>query len=190
MARKKGQGSIYQRVKGGTYYLQYTINGRKKRVSLKVTHLKDKNINGKIVRGAESKARDILDSIQAARTKQDVVNFVAEQKSIIKKSKIDFQDVMAVIAENYAYTPVQFSNGIENDRIINLAGENEGSCKIFAFGQLHELTEHETLACFGQYYRHDVLQHPHATDHLNIRTFMRHGWDGIQFEYPALSPKT
>lgn len=104
--------------------------------------------------------------------------------------KIDFQDVMTVIAENYDYTPVQFSNGIENDRIINLAGENEGSCKIFAFGQLHELTEHETLACFGQYYWHDVLQHPHATDHLNIRTFMRHGWDGIQFKHPALSPKT
>ena len=104
--------------------------------------------------------------------------------------KIDFQEVMTVIAENYDYTPVQFSNGIEDDRIINYAGENEGSCKIFAFGQLHGLTEHETLGCFGQYYRHDVLLHPHATDHLNIRTFMRHGWSGIQFESPALSPKT
>lgn len=105
-------------------------------------------------------------------------------------ASVEFQSVMTTIAENYDYTPAQFSNGIEDDRIINDAGENEGSCKIFAFGQLHGLTEHEILACFGQYYRHDVLLHPHATDHLNIRTFMRHGWDGIQFESPALSPKT
>ncbi|NNF96141.1 MAG: hypothetical protein HKM94_04340 [Halobacteria archaeon] len=49
--------------------------------------------------------------------------------------------------------------------------------------------ELETLACFGKYYREDVLQHPQGTDHLNIRTFMRHGWSGIQFEYPALTPR-
>jgi len=104
--------------------------------------------------------------------------------------EIEFQDVMTVIAENYDYTPTQFSNGLANELIINHAGENEGSCKIFAFGLLHGLTEHETLACFGQYYRQDVLQHPQATDHLNIRTFMRHGWSGIKFENPALTPKT
>jgi hypothetical protein len=104
--------------------------------------------------------------------------------------KIDFQEVMTVIAENYDYTPVQFSNGIEDDRIINSAGENEGSCKIFAFGQLQGLTENETLACFGKHYREDVLQHPAGTDHLNIRTFIRHGWGGIHFENPALTPKT
>ena len=61
---------------------------------------------------------------------------------------IDFQAVMTAIAENYDYTPAQFSNGLEHDRIFNHAGENEGSCKIFAFAQLHGLTEHETLACF------------------------------------------
>jgi integrase len=101
MARRKGQGSIYQRVKGGTYYLQFTIGGKKKRVSLKVAHLKDKNLNGKIISGAESKARDILDSIQTARTKQDVVNFIAEQRSIIKKSKIHFRDIWVEFEKRY-----------------------------------------------------------------------------------------
>jgi len=66
MARRKGQGSIYQRVKGGVYYLQYTLGGKKKRVSLKVAHFKDKVLSGKTISGAESKARDILDSIQIA----------------------------------------------------------------------------------------------------------------------------
>ena len=103
--------------------------------------------------------------------------------------EIDFQAVITTIAENYDYTPTQFSNGLEHDRIINHAGENEGSCKIFAFAQLHGLSEHETLACFGRYYRQDVLQHPQATDHLNIRTFMRHGWSGIQFGNPPLALK-
>jgi integrase len=101
MARRKGQGSIYQKVKGGVYYLQYKLSGKKKRVSLKVTHLKDKNINGQIISGAESKARDILDSIQTARTKQDVVNFVAEQRSIIKKSKVNFEDIWTEFKKRY-----------------------------------------------------------------------------------------
>ena len=102
---------------------------------------------------------------------------------------IEFQDVMTTIAEHYDYTPVQFSNGTEDDLLINHARENEGSCKIFAFAKLHDLSEKETLACFGKYYRQDVLQHPEGKDHLNIRTFMKHGWHGIQFEAPPLSLK-
>lgn len=104
--------------------------------------------------------------------------------------KIEFQDVMVTIAEHYNYTPVQFSNGTGDDLLINHAGENEGSCKIFAFAKLHGLSEKETLACFGKYYREDVLQHPQGLNHLNIRTFMRHGWPGIQFDNPALHLKS
>ena len=107
-----------------------------------------------------------------------------------KPESIEFQDAMTTIAEHYDYTPVQFSNGIKDDLIINHAGENEGSCKIFAFAQRLGLTEDETLACFGKYYREDVVQHPQGTDHLNIRTFMRHGWAGIHFDNQALVPKT
>ena len=102
---------------------------------------------------------------------------------------VEFQDVMAVIAAQYDYTPTRFSNGLGDDRIVNAAGENEGSCKIFALGQLHGLTEQQTLACFGSFYRDDVLLHPQAVNHTNIRHFMRHGWAGIYFEGEALRPK-
>ena len=101
---------------------------------------------------------------------------------------IDFQHVIDTINANYDFQSTQFHNGIGADRITNAAGANEGSCRIFAFAQLHGLNEAETLACFGQFYR-DVTATPRGTDHANIRTFMRHGWAGIRFDGKALSPK-
>lgn len=98
---------------------------------------------------------------------------------------IEFDEVIAVITDNYHYTPAAFNNG----DITNMAGSNEGSCKIFAFAELNDLTEAQTLACFGRYYREDVLQHPEGSDHANIRNFMQHGWKGIHFVNPALSVK-
>lgn len=47
---------------------------------------------------------------------------------------IDFQEVIAMVADNYQYRPAEFSNGEGEDRVINEAGSNEDSCKIFAFG--------------------------------------------------------
>lgn len=102
---------------------------------------------------------------------------------------IEFNKVVDCIAANYDYTPTRFSNGVGEDAAINEAGTNEGSCKIFAFAMLNGLSEAETLACFGKYYREDVLQHPEATDHANIRNFMRHGWNGIHFDRPALTAR-
>ena len=99
---------------------------------------------------------------------------------------IEFNDVIDCIAEHYNYTSTQFRNGSGDEIAVNEAGTNEGSCKIFAFAQLNHLNEAETLACFGQYYREDVLQHPEAKDHANIRNFIRHGWAGIQFDGDAL----
>ncbi|WOH39236.1 HopJ type III effector protein [Thalassotalea fonticola] len=95
---------------------------------------------------------------------------------------IEFNDVISVINEHYIYTPVTFSNG----ELINDAGTNEGSCKIFAFALLHNLTEQQTLACFGKFYREDVLLHPNSDDHGNIRTFIKLGWQGISFTADAL----
>src|SRR3546814_18418029 len=43
------------------------------------------------------------------------------------------------------------------------------------------LSEAETLACFGCFYREDVLKNPDGTDHQNIRNFMRCGWGGVAF---------
>lgn len=99
---------------------------------------------------------------------------------------VEFQDVIDCIEENFDYIPTHFSNGHGHDIVMNQAGSNEGSCKIFAFATTEGLSEAETLACFGKYYREDVLQNPEASDHANIRTFMRHGWEGIRFEQSAL----
>lgn len=95
---------------------------------------------------------------------------------------VQFNDVMSVIEQNYSYLPQTFSNGLGDEKVQNAAGSNEGSCKIFAFAQLQSLAKQQTLACFGDFYRKDVLEHPDASDHANIRTFIRDGWAGIQFE--------
>ena len=98
---------------------------------------------------------------------------------------IAFQDVMAVISNHYDYTPSAFTNG----DVTNAAETNEGSCKIFAFAQLNKLDKKSTLALFGEFYRNDVLLHPEGTDHANIRNFMRHGWDGVNFAQQAITEK-
>ncbi len=108
----------------------------------------------------------------------------------IKQNKtVQFDETMAVIAENYDYQPADFTNGIGEKQLHNEAGTNEGSCKIFAFGLLNQLTVDQTLHLFGDYYRKDVLQDPEGTGHQNIRNFMKFGWDGISFSKPVLTPK-
>ncbi|NNG14715.1 MAG: HopJ type III effector protein [Gammaproteobacteria bacterium] len=102
---------------------------------------------------------------------------------------VEFNEVIDCIAANYDYSPTRFNNGSSDDAMINEAGTNEGSCKIFAFAKLNSLNEAETLACFGRYYREDVLRNPEGTDHANIRTFMRHGPEGIRFDSPALTAR-
>ena len=102
---------------------------------------------------------------------------------------IDFDVVIATIDSNYDYTPTRFRNGMAENAVTNEAGSNEGSCKIFAFGLLNKLDKKQTLACFGRFYRVDVLQHPDNEDHSNIRRFMQHGRDGIAFDTVALALK-
>ena len=96
---------------------------------------------------------------------------------------IEFNDTMAVIESLYEFTPTRFMNG----ELINEAGENSGSCKLFTFAKLQNLTEAQTLACFGTYYRDDVLKNPNNDDHQNIRTFMQTGLSGIKFDGDALT---
>ena len=102
---------------------------------------------------------------------------------------VSFEQVIATIEELYDYHPTRFTNGKGKDIVINEAGENEGSCKIFAFADRLELNEAQTLALFGKYYREDVLGNLTGTDHANIRTFMRYGWPGIEFDGEALRDK-
>ena len=110
------------------------------------------------------------------------------EKTSTDPESVEFSDVINLIDDTYHYTPTRFHNGIGSKAVINEAGTNEGSCKIFAFGKLNNLSEKQTLACFGQYYREDVLGHPENDDHANIRNFMMHGWEGIEFEGEALTP--
>ena len=98
---------------------------------------------------------------------------------------VAFTDTMAVIDSAYTFTPAAFTNG----SLRNEAGQNSGSCKLFAFAQLNQLSEQQTLACFGAYYRDDVLKHPDASDHQNIRNFMQTGWAGVKFEAMPLVKK-
>lgn len=98
---------------------------------------------------------------------------------------IEFADTLAVIEAHYHYQPVVFTVGEQH----NPAGENEGSCKIFAFAQLLGLSEAQTLALFGEHYRKDVLENPDGSNHANIRNFVRYGWSGVEFNEPPLVPK-
>ena len=108
------------------------------------------------------------------------------QKLKDNPEKIEFDDTMGIIDSMYVFTPTSFKNGdLENE-----ASQNSGSCKIFSFASLHSLTPEQTLACFGGYYRDDVLKHPESNDHQNIRNFMESGLSGIEFDSEPLKTKT
>jgi hypothetical protein len=120
-----------------------------------------------------------------------VANFANNAENLLTQlkqsaSEVSFDQVIQVISENYSYTPSDFTNG----ELLNEAGTNEGSCKIFYYGKLNGLTEAQTLACFGRYYRDDVLQNPTGSDHGNIRNFIKTGWQGIEFKSEALTVLT
>ena len=107
------------------------------------------------------------------------------QKLAATPEAVAFADTIAVIDENYDFQETAFSNGGTE----NQAGQNNGSCKIFAFGKFNGLSEQQTLHCFGDYYRVDVLENPEGDDHQNIRNFIKHGWQGVNFAGDALAPK-
>ncbi|MBC7556842.1 MAG: HopJ type III effector protein [Chryseobacterium sp.] len=100
--------------------------------------------------------------------------------------KIDFKEVIAFIDENYDFTPTKFKNG----NTVNATNENNGSCKVFSFAKLQNLSKGDTLSLFGAFYREDVLKNPDGNDHQNIRNFMEFGWDGIFFDNEVLKTKS
>lgn len=110
-------------------------------------------------------------------------------KKVTNNVPVSFDETIAVITENYRYQTTEFCNGLNEQLLVNQAGTNEGSCKIFAFAQLNRLNQQQTLNLFGDYYRLDVLNDPNGTSHRNIRNFMQYGWDGIRFDGVALTAK-
>lgn len=99
--------------------------------------------------------------------------------------KVEFEDTMNTVEANFDFTPTAFHNG----ELYNSAEQNQGSCKLLALAQQLQLSQEQTLACFGRYYREDVLQNPTGTDHQNIRNFINSGWDEVRFEGAPLKSK-
>lgn len=113
----------------------------------------------------------------------ELKNFFQQLKA--SPDSVTFDTTITLIDALYQFTPTAFRNG----SLSNEAGKNNGSCKIFSFAKLHNLSQQETLHCFGAYYRDDVLKHPDGMDHQNIRNFIKTGWAGIGFEGAALSSR-
>lgn len=103
----------------------------------------------------------------------------------LKNQTNSFQHTMDFIEANFEFTPVAFTVGEQANEL----GSNQGSAKIFSLGKALALTESEVLQCFGDFYRKDVLEHPDANDHQNIRNFIKHGWSGVEIDASALTPK-
>ncbi|WP_298766953.1 HopJ type III effector protein [uncultured Polaribacter sp.] len=112
-------------------------------------------------------------------TLQDFKNKIQENPTTIA-----FAETMQIIEDNYNFTPTTFTNG----EIRNNSGENSGSCKVFAFAKLEQLSKEETLFCFGEHYQ-NVLEDKNGTSHQNIRNFMQFGFEGLSFEGKALELK-
>ena len=104
--------------------------------------------------------------------------------SDLKENKIQFSEVIAFIETYYQHQPTAFKNG----EAYNEASQNQGSAKVFSFAKLNNLNKEETLSLFAEHYQ-AVLSNLEGTDHQNIRQFMIHGWDGIEFEGEALKLK-
>ena len=98
---------------------------------------------------------------------------------------VEFNDVIALIDNTFSFTPTAFTNGVAE----NQANQNNGSCKLLALGQYLTLSDEQTLALFGRYYREDVLNNPYGNDHANIRNFMQTGSAGVKFEVFPLDAK-
>jgi hypothetical protein len=102
----------------------------------------------------------------------------------LKTGSINFKTVIEFIESHYNHQPTAFKNG----DTFNDPNQNQGSAKVFSFAKLNNLSETDTLYLFAEHYQ-AVLASPEATDHQNIRQFMKHGWDGIAFEGEALRLK-
>uniref|UniRef100_A0A7S0MVS7 HopJ type III effector protein n=1 Tax=Pyramimonas obovata TaxID=1411642 RepID=A0A7S0MVS7_9CHLO len=100
---------------------------------------------------------------------------------------VRFEEVMELMNECYIFEPTEYISGKGQPyEVVNPAGTNSGSCKVFAFGKLHNLSEEQTMKMFCEHYQ-GVLEDPDGDAHANIRSFMKNGWEGITF---AAAPLT
>lgn len=112
---------------------------------------------------------------------QEQTTLLVEQ---LKNSTVSFKEVIEFIETHYEHQPTAFKNG----DTFNEANQNQGSAKVFSFAQIYNLSQENTLYLFAEHYQ-SVLNTPEGSDHQNIRQFMQHGWEGIQFQGQALISK-
>jgi hypothetical protein len=94
----------------------------------------------------------------------------------LKNHTITFKEVLEFIETDITHVPTAFKNG----EAFNEATQNQGSAKVFTFAKKHEMSAADALYLFAEHYQ-AVLATPEAADHQNIRQFMIHGWQGLQF---------
>lgn len=109
---------------------------------------------------------------------------IIELLTKLKSNTISFVEVISFIEQQFEHTPTAFKNG----EAYNEATQNQGSAKVFSFARMYNLNKEDTLALFAEHHQ-SVLDNPGGTDHQNIRQFMEHGWEGLQFEAEALRAK-
>ena len=73
---------------------------------------------------------------------------------------LDFNETIVVIDANYNFTPTTF----KNDDAINEAGKNSGSCKLFSFAQINQLTKQQTYVLNKLYKRLEEIPKSHPGD--------------------------
>ena len=99
--------------------------------------------------------------------------------------QMKFSDFLDLIEQEDTFSSIAFpNNGLSNSK-----DESQGSAKVFCFGLMHSLDEKDVIRCFGEHYK-SVLESPKdVTSHLNIRNFLKMGWEGVSIDKNALSVK-
>lgn len=77
----KGSGYIFKR--GAIYYLQYDVNGRRKKISLGVKSRRD----------AENKAKEILEPLREGTTKEKIAVHIGKARELISSRKLLLEQV-------------------------------------------------------------------------------------------------
>ncbi|KAL7467216.1 hypothetical protein ACHAXS_007471 [Conticribra weissflogii] len=124
----------------------------------------------------DSKPARMLDQIRASGETQSEACQRFNANLEMSGDDLKFEEFIALCDEQYEAGLIEFKNG----DIVNMPGENEGSAKVLSYAALADFDKEMTLKLWGQYYR-DVLATPDGTDHLNIRNFMKYGWEGVDF---------
>ena len=99
--------------------------------------------------------------------------------------QMHFIDFTKMIDKEYEFSNITF----ENNGLLNSKEKNQGSAKVFCFGLMHSLSKDETLRCFGEHYQSVINSPENHSSHLNIRNFMKNGWEGILIDHKALKIK-